>query len=285
MVSMPSTSPPDNYEPTTVPGAEALAAVIADPVNTLLALDFDGTLAPIIDDPKLVRVHEGAVAALGRLGSRFAKIAVVTGRPVETAVRLGGFDHTPGLEHMVVLGQYGIERWDAETGEVLAPPAPDGILGIDTELPALLDDAGLSDARIEHKGRAVVVHTRGLSEGNYAFEKLREPLAALAARHDLDVEPGKQVWEIRAHGFDKGDAIRALVTETGAEQIVFAGDDLGDLPAFDAVEALRGEGIPGLLVCSASHEQDALAALADLVVDGPDAVASWLTWLADRLDG
>ncbi len=65
--------------------------------------------------------------------------------------------------------------------------------------------------------------------------------------------------------------------------MVFGGDDLGDLPAFDAVDALRQEGLGGLLLCSASAEQDALVARADVVLDGPDAVAEWLTALADDL--
>ena len=91
------------------------------------------------------------------------------------------------------------------------------------------------------------------------------------------------MWEIRAQGIDKGDALRAIVAENGVRTIIFAGDDLGDLPAFRAVEQFRDEGIPGLLVCSASHEEDALAELADLVVDGPSGVAEWLDRLADSL--
>ena len=65
--------------------------------------------------------------------------------------------------------------------------------------------------------------------------------------------------------------------------MIFAGDDLGDLPAFRAVEQLRAEGVEGLLVCSASHEEDALTAMSDLILDGPPGVAEWLTRLAQSL--
>ena len=58
------------------------------------------------------------------------------------------------------------------------------------------------------------------------------------------------------------------MAETGARHVIFVGDDLGDLPAFRVVEQLREEGLAGLLVCSASHEEDALSALADVVVAG-----------------
>jgi trehalose 6-phosphate phosphatase len=50
------------------------------------------------------------------------------------------------------------------------------------------------------------------------------------------------------------------------------------------VEELRREGRGGLLVCSASHEEDALSALADVVVQGPEGVATWLEELADALE-
>jgi trehalose 6-phosphate phosphatase len=66
--------------------------------------------------------------------------------------------------------------------------------------------------------------------------------------------------------------------------VVYAGDDLGDLAAYDAVERLRAEGTPGVLVCSLGAERTALADRADVIVDGPGGVVRWLGELADRLD-
>jgi trehalose 6-phosphate phosphatase len=86
-------------------------------------------------------------------------------------------------------------------------------------------------------------------------------------------------------GWTRGATLRAVVAETGARQVIFAGDDLGDLPAFRAVRELAATGVVGLLVCSASTEEDALAELSDVIVDGPNGLAAWLTELAERLDG
>ncbi|HYI54233.1 MAG TPA: trehalose-phosphatase [Microlunatus sp.] len=264
-------------------GVDAMRAVMERPEKTMLALDFDGTLAPIIDDPEHAHADPAAVAALSRLGSMLGAVVVITGRPVRTAVRLGDFRAAEGLRSMTVLGQYGVERWDADGDRFDLPPTPEGIVHLQEELPGLLAGLGLEGARIEDKGRAIGIHTRELSDPGAAFDQLAEPLRALAERYELKLEPGKNVWEIRAQGIDKGDALRAIVAETGVDTIIFAGDDLGDLPAFRAVERFRGEGIPGLLVCSASHEEDALTELADLVVDGPTGVAEWLDRLADSL--
>jgi trehalose 6-phosphate phosphatase len=92
------------------------------------------------------------------------------------------------------------------------------------------------------------------------------------------------VLELRPAGGDKGDALRSLVAESTPSVVVFIGDDLGDLPAFEAVQELRAEGIPGLLVCSGSTEVTAVAERADLIVDGPEGVAAVLGEIADALD-
>jgi trehalose 6-phosphate phosphatase len=65
---------------------------------------------------------------------------------------------------------------------------------------------------------------------------------------------------------------------------VFVGDDLGDVEAFKAVQELRSEDFPGLLVCSASEEQNALADLADVVVDGPAGVLAVLRELGADIE-
>ena len=273
----------DVVEPLTEAGAAALQAITTAPGGTLVALDFDGTLAPIIDDPERASAHPDAVAALADLGGLIGTVAVITGRPARTAVRLGGFTGRDGLGSMVVLGQYGVERWDAATGVFDLPPEPAAVTAAGEELPGLLEHLGLGATRIEHKGRALGVHTRELEHPQQAYRRLLAPVQELAARHGLTVEPGRNVLEIRAPGTDKGDALRRLVAETGATQVVFGGDDLGDLPAFEAVVALREEGVPGLLVASASHEEDALSRLADVVVDGPAGVAAWLRDLAARI--
>ncbi len=265
-------------------GRDALRAILRAPGETLVGLDFDGTLAPIVDDPEQAYANPLAVEALGRLGRRVGTIVVITGRPVRTAVRLGRFREVDGLASMVIIGQYGVERWDAATDTFVLPPEPPAIATVAEELPKILAELELTAARVEYKGRAIGVHTRTLPEPAVAFERLAGPLTALAERLGLKIEPGKNVWEIRPQGIDKGAALRAIVAETEARQVIFAGDDLGDLPAFEAVRTLREEGIPGLLVCSASHEEDALAEISDVIVDGSTGVAAWLTGLAEEID-
>ncbi|MFV0135165.1 trehalose-phosphatase [Streptomyces sp. HMX87] len=281
----PSTSFADDLpEPATEAGRDGLDAILARPGRAVIALDFDGTLAPIVADPEQARAHPDAVPALVALAPEVASVAVVTGRPVDVAVRNGGFAGVAGLEHLVVLGHYGAERWDAATGAVTAPEPHPGVAAVRAELPGVLDRAGAwRGTWVEEKGRSVAVHTRRADDPQAAFEALRAPLTDLAARHGLIVEPGRMVLELRPPGMDKGVALREHVRRTGAESVLYAGDDLGDLPAFAAVDALRTDGVPGVLVCSGSDEVTRLRERADVVVKGPEGVVALLRALATTL--
>ncbi|CAL9398183.1 trehalose-phosphatase [Nocardiopsis dassonvillei] len=266
-------------QPSTDAGRTALDAFLAAPERALAAFDFDGTLAPIVTDPRTSAPYPGIVDVLADLAGLLGSVAVVTGRPAETAVRLGGLDRVPGI---TVLGHYGAERW--EDGRVAAAPAPPGVAVVREELPGLLDDLGAPEGTwIEDKGRSLAVHTRRTADPDGALALLTPPLSELARRSDLQVEPGRMVVELRPQGVDKGAALTALVAETGPRAVLYAGDDLGDLPAFDAVVGLRSQGVQGLNVCSSSDEVTAVAEAADLVVPGPAGLADLLGSLAGAI--
>ncbi|MCO6010888.1 trehalose-phosphatase [Actinoallomurus purpureus] len=267
----------DALEAQTPAGAEGLSAISARPRHALIGFDFDGTLSPIVDDPEAARAHPGVVPALRRLAPLVGTVAVITGRPAATAVEHGGFADIEGL---LVLGQYGRERW--ENGVLQTSEPPPGVAEVRAKLPLILANAP-EGVTIEDKGLALAVHTRRAAEPQVVLERLRSIVAALAERTGLVVEPGRFVLELRPPGMDKGGALRGLVAERGASAVLFAGDDLGDLPAYDAIDALRKEGTPGVKVCSSSDEVTALAERADLIVDGPPGVVGLIERLASDL--
>ncbi len=254
--------------------------------RAVVGLDFDGTLAPIVEDPTDAHIHPDAGAALVELAPLIEAVAVVTGRPVRQAVSLGELDEI-GAQiaeaggEFLVLGHYGNEKWSARDRRVISPRPPKGLATLMSELPDLLRRNDLADAHIESKGGlAVAVHTRRMEDPDAAQERLTAILEKAARSHGLVTEPGRMVVEVRASGMDKGNAVRSLQKQLHADAMVFVGDDLGDLEAFDAVADLRRRGMVGFLVCSGSDEQQALVEKADLVVDGPDGVVAFLHQLA-----
>lgn len=258
--------------PSTAVGRAGLAALIREPASALVAFDYDGTLSPIVADPAAARPQAGVVEALATLGEHVGQLAIVTGRPAAEAVRLARLDGLGAPERLVVLGHYGVERWDSVTGRLVTAKPPPGLALVRRELGRILTAAGVPDATVEDKGFAVAVHVRRCAAPEAAYRTLAGPLFALAERAGLTAEPGRQVIELRPGGMDKGRALAALAAEVAAGSITFTGDDLGDLAAFDAVNAWRRGGGAGLLVCSGSAEVTALAARADVVVDGPPGV-------------
>ena len=234
-------------------------------------------------------VHPEAPRVLTELATRVRAVAVVTGRPARQVVELGGLEKVAdGLTdgaRLVVMGQYGNERWDSGTREFTSPEPPAGLEAFRDELPRLLAAENAQDAYVEEKGLAVAVHTRRLPDAAEAFARLEEALADAAERHGLTLEPGRLVLEVRAPGMHKGLAVEAALAEHHAAGVLFAGDDLGDLEAFEAVRRLRDQGLPTLLVCSGSREQEALAELSDVVVDGPAGVLGLLSRFADDASG
>jgi len=267
-----------------VAGEQEYAALVRAADDLVIGLDFDGTLAPIVDDPEQAHIHPEAAEVLVDLAEQVRAVAVITGRPARQVLALGGLEEVGNDigEHgreLFVLGQYGNERWSSTNRRVISPKPPRGLASFTAGLPRLLRRGEAEEAWVEEKGLAVAVHTRRLEDPRAAYERLL-PLVEEAARsHDLDVEPGRNVIEVRAPGMHKGAAVHRIVDEVGAKAVAFVGDDLGDVEAFRAVEELRRQGLPGLLVCSGSEEENVLAELADVVVRGPEGVLDLLRQL------
>jgi trehalose 6-phosphate phosphatase len=254
-----------------------LRALRAALSGALMALDFDGTLAPLSPHPDDTRPLPGAVEALHELRAKGAAVAVVTGRTVASLLRLSGFGAVPGL---IVYGTHGVERWQG--GELRTPPPPPGLDGLRNRLPGLLADY-TTDPKlwIEDKELSLVIHARLTPDPERLLELLGPPVRAAAAAAGLGVRPGKEVLEICIPGIDKGTAIRELIgPDTTAA--FYAGDDVGDLPAITAVtQWAQRTGRPSLTVGVSSRGQSPLAGRTDLTVPGPSAFVALLQQLTN----
>ncbi len=260
------------------------AALVRAAAETVVGLDFDGTLSPIVDDPEQAHIHPDAAEVLVALAAQVRAVAVVTGRPARQALDLGGLEEVADAVHasgkdLYVFGQYGNERWSSLERRIVSPRPPAGLATFERELPRVLRAADAADAWIEDKGLAVAVHTRRLPDPEAAFARLEGPVAELARAHDLVVEPGRNVLEVRSPGMHKGQAVDVLVERTGAAGFLYVGDDLGDVEAFEAVAAHGRAGLSTLLAAVASEEQQALVAHADVLLEGPDEVLGLLRML------
>jgi trehalose 6-phosphate phosphatase len=271
--------------PATGPGAVAWQAMLDRPREAALCFDYDGVLAPIVPDPSEARPYPGMVAALSRLAASVGSLSIISGREVAAILRLAGLDDLLARENFAIHGLYGLQRWDPTAQAIVAEAAAPGVVGARAELPALLERLRVNrGVSMEDKGASVAVHTRRADDPHGSFAMLVRPLQELADRHGLRLEPGRLVLELRPPGPDKGSTLTDIVRRRGARAVAYVGDDLGDLAAFDAVDQLRAAGLAGLKVCSGSDEVEALAARADLVLDGSAGVFGFVEGLLDALN-
>ena len=234
-------------------------------------MDFDGTLSDIVARPDDARPRPEVVPLLQGLVPRFGVVGIVSGRPVEF---LRAQLPVTGL---ALVGQYGLERSDGD--DVVADPRVEPFLAAVADVAARAD-AELPGVLVERKGRiAVTLHWR--TDQARAADG-RDWADRMAAASGLTLYPTRMAVELRPPvGVDKGDAVAALVE--GSRVAMFAGDDHGDLAAFDTLARLRREGVleAAVRVAVRSPEEPAeLVGRTDVGVAGPLGFVGLLAELA-----
>ena len=205
----------------------------------------------------------GVVEVLGALVRGYRVAAIVSGRRSEELAALLRVD---GLTFFGFYGMEGAAPDLADAVSPLAERAADAVPG----------------ARVEHKVSSVAVHYRQAREPALARAALLPALEEVAAEHGLAVIEGKMVLElVPADRPRKGGAVTRIVGEYALEAVLFAGDDVADLEAFDALDEAEARGITTIKVAVRSAEAPVvLLERADLVVDGPGGLVALLGQLA-----
>lgn len=246
---------------------DPLDPLLADPGRAAVLTDFDGTLAPIVDDPGSAVPLPGAVEVLERLAATFGVVAVVSGRPVSyLATHVGGGVRLSGL--------YGLET--LERGRRHEAPEAGPWRAVVTG--AVERARGRFGDAVEPKGLSLTVHFRTRPERG---PDVRAWAAEEAAASGLVVRPAKASVELHPPlKADKGTVVESLAA--GMAAVCFLGDDVGDTPAFDALDRLAATGVHTVRIAVSTEEAPvALLERADVVVDGPTGALSLLERLAD----
>ena len=206
---------------------DALDALSATP-RLLVALDFDGTLAPEVDDPEKARATPEARSAVERLialpGTR---VALVSGRSLGDLEQVAPFDG-----RVLLVGSHGIELRLDDAGDVLALDSSErrqlGVLG------EVLDQiAGTLDSVwIEPKPAGFALHTRLATDRHSRVAHLVAVQELKAEAPDAKVRLGKNVIEFSVRSTTKGEAVERLRRYTRATAVFYAGDDVTDEDAF-----------------------------------------------------
>ncbi|WP_374113636.1 trehalose-phosphatase [Microbacterium sp. zg.Y909] len=249
--------------------AHAMTSLASTP-RLLVALDFDGTLSPLQDDPmdsRMLPAARDAVEALAALPDTV--VALVSGRSMRDLRLIAEhLDDSP----LWLSGSHGAEYWEPGTGMHAADDAPDAAALRDRlqrraeELTAHLDGVW-----IEPKAFGLGVHTRRADATTAAeANRLVDEIVAAEAP-EWRRRTGRDIVEYASRHEGKDSAIAALRERTGATAVLFAGDDVTDE---DALQSLQ----PGDLGVRVGEAPTA----ARVTVAGIPELAELLTRLAEE---
>jgi len=251
----------------------------------LVASDFDGVLAPLLDDPSASAPTAAAAAALERLAAlppADVRLALVSGRDLATLAQLSGAPVGTSL-----VGSHGAEQGHVVAGSAeTESPGAEGTSSVERHPFALTPDeratldgvrAGLEavaaeaeGAWVEDKPSAAVLHTRRTEPG--AAERAGDAARDVGARYGAHTMTGKDVVEIAVLDTSKGLALTRLRDELGAAAVLYMGDDVTDERAFEVlaptdvtVKVGAGETAARFRVASVDEAAQVLATVADLL--------------------
>ncbi len=203
-------------------GEAALASLMRR--RPLLAFDFDGTLAPIVERPDDARAAPEIADRLQWLAGRLP-LAIVTGRAVADVQPRLGF--TP--QHLI--GSHGAEDPAAAPAGLVADNCSAALDALRVRLAAERDAWNVRGVQIEDKGHSLALHYRRAADPGMAAAAIEVLMQELDPA--LATFGGKCVVNIvDAAAPDKGDAVAALLARCDADVAFFIGDDVNDETVF-----------------------------------------------------
>src|SRR6476469_864786 len=215
---------------------ELLAAVrrVAGTGHLLVAMDFDGTMAPLVDhaeDSRALPRSAAAFAALAELPR--TTTALISGRALDS---LRAVASPP--EQTLLIGSHGAEVWmgPGSTELVLEDAQRELLADVRRILAEIVEPA--PGTLLEDKPAGVVLHTR-LAANDVAEDAVAAAKAALQDRPGVFLKTGNRVLETSVVHASKGEGISFLRQATGATAVVFAGDDTTDEDALGSL--IRGD--------------------------------------------
>jgi trehalose 6-phosphate phosphatase len=264
---------------------DLLQPFLARPMQAGILTDFDGTLAPIVEDPTAAKALPGAVLTLHRLARHYRRVAVISGRPAQFLVEQLRLEHDEVLagetqgEGLIVSGLYGLQA--ATAGVVTAHPDCETWKPVVDRIADEADEQMPDGVIVERKILTVTLHYRTRPD---AADWVQAWASEAAARSGLNLHPARMSEElIPPIPTNKGKVVGDL--SQGLQAVCFFGDDVGDLPAFEALDMLRTQGVHTLKVVARSAEAPSrLLDAGDVVVDGPAGALAVLSQLVPQAD-
>ncbi len=249
----------------------------SNPAKVGILTDFDGTLAEMVLDPLDARPLEGAVEVLHRLSLDFGVVAVISGRPASFLVNKLGIGKVSSK--LQVFGLYGMESANLD-GTITSLPSAEKYRSQVIEMTKLAHEQAPNGVIVEPKGLSLALHWRTSPQQQPWVEAF---VSEMASKYSFRPYPGRMSKELKPPlETDKGSTAKQVLQ--GLDSACFIGDDLGDVPAFEALKSIyEDKSLCSYLNVGVRNSEipSSMLDICDFILEGPQEVVSFLDSFLD----
>ena len=248
--------------------------------KTAIITDIDGTISKIVLNPDEAIISQIMENTLRKLANKFQLVGVVTGRSVKNAKEM------LNVEGLLYIGSHGLEYLKDDQSYI--EPELEKYLPIIKKIAQNVQNSESCDIKgilFEEKGTCFTIHYRKCKDQEGTRRKILEAINGLGELENLKITEGRKIVEIRPKiGHNKGTILEKLVFENALEKIIYLGDDVTDVDAFNKLKELKKDGkVNGLGIVVVSEEvPEYVKENASFYVNGVDEVQKFFNWLLEE---
>ena len=249
-------------------------------VKTAVITDIDGTISKIVLDPYEATVSQIMKVTLKKLVNKFQLVGVITGRNVKNA------EEMLEVKGLLYIGSHGLEY--LKNGEIYIEPEVEQYLPliqkIAQNIQAEEELCSIKNILFQEKGLCFTVHYRKCEDPEGTHRKILDTLKGLEGLEKFKVAEGRKVVEIRPKiGHDKGTILEKILFENRIEKVIYLGDDVTDVDAFNKLNELKENGkVNGAGIVVVSEEvPESVKENASFYVNGVNEVQKFFNWLLE----
>ncbi|HEX3013326.1 MAG TPA: trehalose-phosphatase [Methanobacterium sp.] len=246
--------------------------------KTAVITDIDGTISKIVLDPDEATVSQIMKDTLKKLVNKFQLVGIVTGRNVRNAKEM------LEVEGLLYIGSHGLEY--LKDDEIHIEPEVEEYLPIIQKVAQNLQNEeelyNIKNILFQEKGLCFTVHYRKCEDPEETHRKILEAINEMEGIEKFKITEGRKVVEIRPKsGHDKGTILEKLIFENALEKLIYLGDDVTDVDAFNKLKELKeGDKVNGVGIVVVSEEvPDYVKENASFYVNGVEEVQKFFNWL------
>lgn len=246
--------------------------------KTAVITDIDGTISKIVLDPYEATVSQIMKDTLKKLVNKFQLVGIVTGRNVRNAKEM------LEVEGLLYIGSHGLEY--LKDDEIHIEPEVEEYLPIIQKVAQNLQNEeelyNIKNILFQEKGLCFTVHYRKCEDPEETHRKILEAINEMEGIEKFKITEGRKAVEIRPKsGHDKGTILEKLIFENKVEKIIYLGDDVTDVDAFNKLKELKGNGkVNGAGIVVVSEEvPEFVKENASFYVNGVEEVQKFFNWL------